>query len=100
VEKKKTSLYLSEEDRERLARIAARKGKSQAWVMREALLAYDASEPDKNFELMGGWKYADPNAAAGPSDPQEYHDWLMEGLAEGLNEEYERQIREADGLRG
>jgi hypothetical protein len=49
---KKTSVYLSEEDRERLARLAEREGKSQAMVLREALALYDAQRPDLDFEIF------------------------------------------------
>ena len=34
MEMKKTSVYLSEEDRERLARLAERKGESRARILR------------------------------------------------------------------
>ncbi|HMO54587.1 MAG TPA: CopG family transcriptional regulator [Tepidiformaceae bacterium] len=102
VEMKKTSVYLSDEDRERLSRLAERKGKSQAWVLREALLAYDASEPDRNFAIFDAWKDADPNRPKPPksSDPQVYHDWLMEQMGEGMEGDYERQLREAEGFAG
>src|SRR5688572_29378860 len=49
---KKTSVYLSDEDRDRLARLAEREGKSQARVMREALALYDAKRPDLDFEIF------------------------------------------------
>jgi hypothetical protein len=76
VEKKKTSVYLSEEDRERLARLAERKGESQAWVIREALLAYDASQPDKNYAILD--MRVDPGYPGIPDieDPDEFQDWL------------------------
>jgi hypothetical protein len=83
MEMKKTSVYLSDDDRERLARIAERKGKSQAWVLREALAAYDASEPalDKNFAIFG--MATEPGYPGIPhfDDPQKFQDWLdTEGL--------------------
>ncbi len=94
---KKTSVYLSEEDRERLARLAERKGQSQAWVMREALLAYDVSGPDKNFAIFDSWKHRDPNIPESPhfDDPQEYHDWLEKTIGEAMLADYEEQMREA-----
>ena len=49
---KKTSVYLSDEDRERLARLAEREGKSQALVLREALALYDSQHPDLDFEIF------------------------------------------------
>ncbi len=92
---KKTSVYLSDEDRERLARLAERKGKSQAWVLREALLAYDASEPDKNFAIFDAWKYADPNMPAAPTDPQEYSDWVKRSIREGMAADLQQQLDES-----
>lgn len=93
---KKTSVYLSDEDRERLARLAERKGKSQAWVLREALAAYDVAEPDRNFELFDAWKNTESGRPHPPKsdDPQVYHDWLMAQLDEGLEADYEREMRE------
>ncbi len=79
---KKTSVYLSEEDVERLARLADRKGESQAWVLREALLAYDAGVPDKNYAIFN--MVVEPGAPGIPhfDDPQEFQDWLDN---EGMN---------------
>lgn len=48
----KTSVYLSDEDRARLARLAEREGKSQAMVLREAIALYDAQAPDLDFETF------------------------------------------------
>ena len=94
MEMKKTSVYLSEEDRERLRQLAERKGESQAWVLREALLAYDASMPDKNFAIFN---MADEDGARFPhfDDPQEFSDWVEKTMKDGLVEEYEEQMREA-----
>ena len=94
MEMKKTSVYLSEEDRERLRQLAERKGESQAWVLREALLAYDASMPDKNFAIFN---MADDGGARLPhfDDPQEFSDWVEKTAGDGLVEEYEEQMREA-----
>ena len=84
MEMKKTSVYLSHEDRERLARLAERKGESQAWVIREALLAYDASLPDKNYAIFD--MEVEPGYPGIPrfDDAQEFQDWLdgegMEGF--------------------
>jgi hypothetical protein len=81
---KKTSVYLSEEDVERLAKLADRKGESQAWVLREALLAYDATAPDRNFEMFD--VEADPGVPEIPhfDDPQEFQDWLEEEYRKGM----------------
>ncbi len=83
MEMKKTSVYLSEEGRERLARIAEQKGESQAWVIREALMAYDASspQPDRDFAILE--MKVEPGYPGIPrfEDPQEFQDWLdNEGL--------------------
>jgi len=78
---RKTSVYLSDEDRERLARLAEREGKSQALVLREALALYDASRPDRDFEIFN--IEVDPGAPGLPhfETPQEFQDWLdTEGL--------------------
>ncbi|MEO8541421.1 MAG: CopG family transcriptional regulator [bacterium] len=96
--KKKTSVYLSEEDRERLARIAERKGESQAWVLREALAAYDASLPDRNFAIFDMWKQPLPPGAPGIphfDDPQEFNDWLDKEMSEGLLADLEQQLEDA-----
>lgn len=84
MEMKKTSVYLSEEDRKRLARLAERKGESQAWVLREALAAYDAGEPDRNFEIFK--MKPEPGYPGIPhfDDPQDFQDWLDKELREGI----------------
>jgi hypothetical protein len=51
---RKTSVYLSEELAERLARIARREGRSQAEVLRAALAAYEPPpSDDRAFALAG-----------------------------------------------
>ena len=97
VEMKKTSVYLSEEDRERLARLAEQKGESQAWVLREALFAYDAGQPDKNFAIFDMWKDTPTGAIPHFEDPQEFTDWVDATIKEGLDEEYEQQKLDYDG---
>lgn len=78
---KKTSVYPSDEDRERLARLAEREGKSQALVLREALALYDASHPDREFELFDAFKDMDLPPIPDFMTPQEFQDWLdTEGL--------------------
>jgi hypothetical protein len=84
MEMKKTSVYLSEEDRDRLARLAERKGESQAWVLREALAAYDASAPDKNFEMFDAFDDLDLPPLPEFDSPQDYQDWLDEIYREGM----------------
>jgi hypothetical protein len=84
---KKTSIYLDDVDRERLCRLAEREGKSQAFIVREALALYDTSRPDKNFEIF---KMAlEPGALGFPhfDDPQDFQDWIdTEGL-KGMGED-------------
>lgn len=78
---KKTSVYLSDEDRERLARLAEREGKSQARILREALAMYDASRPDRHFELFDAFKDLDLPPLPEFRTPQEFQDWIdTEGL--------------------
>ena len=96
MERKKTSVYLSDEDRERLARLAEQKGESQAWVLREALAAYDAGQPDRNFAIFDMWKDTPPGAIPHFDDPQELSDWIEETVKEGLLAEYEEQKREVE----
>jgi hypothetical protein len=96
MEMKKTSVYLSDEDRERLARLAERQGKSQAWVIREALLAYDASLPDRNFAMFEMWKNTPPDAMPQFDDPQEFSDWVHKTVGEAMEEDYERQKRDLE----
>ncbi len=83
---KKTSVYLSDEDRARLARLAEREGKSQAFVLREALAMYDASRPDRDFELFDAFKDLDLPPLPEFKTPQEFQDWLdtegMKGFGE------------------
>lgn len=53
---KKTSVYLTDEDVARLRRLAAIEGVSQALVLREAIVAYDAT--------MNGRRLVDRSAAS------------------------------------
>lgn len=99
MEMKKTSVYLSEEDRERLKRLAERKGESQAWVLREALLAYDTAMPDRDFQIF---KMADERE--GPpfphlDDPQAFNDWVEQTIGDAIVEDIEQQLREAAEFR-
>ena len=97
MERKKTSVYLSEEDRERLARLAEQKGESQAWVLREALLAYDAGQPDKNYAMFRMLEEGGGFEGPGFTDPQKYQDWLDDQARERVLREYDVQPGEARG---
>lgn len=51
---RKTSVYLSDELAERLARVARDEGRSQAEVLRDAISEYRPRvKPDRNFALAG-----------------------------------------------
>jgi predicted transcriptional regulator len=51
---RKTSVYLSDEDRARLARLAKARSKSHAEVLREALIVLERSQrPDRKFAMAG-----------------------------------------------
>ena len=51
---RKTSVYLSDQDRARLAKLAKARGKSQAEIVREGLQALEREDrPDRNFALAG-----------------------------------------------
>ena len=51
---KKTSVYLEDEHVERLRQLARREGRSQAEVLRDAILVYaERAKPDRNFALSG-----------------------------------------------
>ena len=90
---KKTSVYLSEEDRLRLQRLAERTGQSQAWVLREALAVYEAQRPDRNFEIFN----LEPNPDAPPlpdfKDDQEFNDYMHKVVGDAIVEKYQRELR-------
>jgi len=51
---KKTSVYLTESEAETLRNLAEREGRSQANILREALVAYDEQHlPDRDFAFIG-----------------------------------------------
>ncbi|HEV3312101.1 MAG TPA: CopG family transcriptional regulator [Chloroflexota bacterium] len=54
---KKTSLYLSDDDNERLNRLSAREHRSMAEIVREAIATYETRlMPDRNFSLAASWE--------------------------------------------
>ena len=58
---RKTSLYLDDEQAERLARLSRAEGRPQAEIIREAIAEYrPPASGDRNFELAG--------CVAGPGD--------------------------------
>jgi predicted transcriptional regulator len=53
---RKTSVYLDDSDADRLRRLAAEEGRSQAEIMRAALSAYERlRDTPRVFELEGVW---------------------------------------------
>jgi hypothetical protein len=52
---KKITIYLDEIAVDRLRRLAAREGRSQAEVIRSAIALYEEQKPDRNFLLAGSW---------------------------------------------
>jgi predicted DNA-binding protein len=76
---RKTSVYLDEEQSERLARLALEEGKSQAEILREAVATYrPAGFGDRNFELAGaGFQRIDGDRRPISQIPEEE---LLEGF--------------------
>lgn len=52
---RKTSLYLDETDVQRLRRLAAAEGRSQADIVRSAISAYESRPRARQFALDGVW---------------------------------------------
>jgi predicted DNA-binding protein len=53
---RKTSVYLDDEQAERLARLARQEGRSQAEILREAIAAYQPpASRDRDFALAAGF---------------------------------------------
>ena len=74
---RKTSVYLSDDDTERLRQLAQREGRSQAEIIRAALSAYQAGRaPDRQFKLFGAGR-GDGRAVADIPDEE-----LLAGFGE------------------
>lgn len=74
---KKTSVYLTEEERRRLKYLACVEGRSQAAVIREAIARYEPTPlPDRDFKSF--------NAGVGPGDSiaDMDDDELLEGFGD------------------
>jgi predicted DNA-binding protein len=57
---RKTSVYLTERESERLAELARSEGRSQAEIIREAIIAYvPTSRGDRDFALAAGFARID-----------------------------------------
>ena len=60
---RKTSVYLSDRDAERLATLARAEGRSQAEIIRAAIGSYSpAPEGDRRFELAAGFERIDADS--------------------------------------
>jgi predicted DNA-binding protein len=74
---RKTSVYLGEEQAERLARLARQEGRSQAEILREAVASYQPKRAeDRNFALAG----------SGRGDGSSIADVPEEALLDGFGE--------------
>jgi hypothetical protein len=57
---RKTSVYLDDEQAERLARLARQEGRSQAEIVREAVATYEPpAVRDRNFDVAAGFPRID-----------------------------------------
>ncbi|MGH2862465.1 MAG: CopG family transcriptional regulator [Solirubrobacteraceae bacterium] len=60
---RKTSVYLADEQAQRLARLARHEGRSQAEILRAAIAAYQPMpSPDRQFALAEGFARIDVDA--------------------------------------
>jgi predicted DNA-binding protein len=77
---RKTSVYLDDEQTERLARLAREEGRSQAEILREAVAAYQPKpSQDRNFALAAGFQRID-------GDPRPISEIPEEELLKGFGE--------------
>lgn len=74
---RKTSVYLDEEQAQRLARLAREEGRPQAEILREAVASYQPKpSQDRNFALAGSGHGDGSSIADVPEDQ------LLEGFGE------------------
>lgn len=74
---RKTSVYLSDADAARLAQLAAREGRPQAAIIRDALAHYERPRvSDRHFAMMGAGEGDGRSVADIPEDE------LMDGFGE------------------
>lgn len=77
---RKTSIYLDEEQAERLARLARAEGRPQAEIVREAISSYrSAPKRDRSFALAGNFERIDTDSRPISAIPE---DELMRGFGE------------------
>jgi predicted DNA-binding protein len=75
---RKTSVYLDDEQAERLARLARQEGRSQAEILRAAVAAYEPPvSRDRDFALAAGFARID-------SDPRPISQIPAHDLLEGF----------------
>lgn len=74
---KKTTVYLEDEEAERLRDVARRTGKPQAELIREGVRQILDQAPKRTFHSMGiGEGNGEPYVRWG-GDPQAVYDWVM-----------------------
>lgn len=77
---RKTSVYLSERESERLAELARSQDRSQAEIIREAIASYiPRGEGDGDFALAAGFDRIDADERPVSAIPE---DELLDGFAE------------------
>ncbi len=77
---RKTSIYLDDEQAERLARLARAEGRPKAEIVREAISCYrPAPRRDRNFALAGNFERIDSDSRSISEIPE---DELMRGFGE------------------
>lgn len=77
---RKTSLYLDDEQADRLARLARAEGRPQAEIVREAIACYrPRPKRDRNFAVAGNFERIDPDRRPISEIPE---DELMRGFGE------------------
>ena len=78
VSMRKTSVYLDDEQAERLARLAHQEGRSQAEILREAVATYEPpASHDRHFEVAAGFPRIDGDSRPISKIPDEE---LLEGF--------------------
>jgi Ribbon-helix-helix protein, copG family len=75
---RKTSVYLDDEQAERLARLARQEGRSQADILRQAVATYESpASRDRDFEIAVGFPRTDVDSRPISQIPDEE---LLEGF--------------------
>jgi predicted transcriptional regulator len=69
---RKTSVYLDDQQAERLARLARQEGRSQAEILRAAIAAYEPpASQSRDFELAAGFARVDRDSRPVSQIPEE-----------------------------